>query len=143
MQILEDRVPLRSGEVIDRRNRALAVIGGKCAPRGKQGCRKVGDRAANRLRQVAPRSDILLALEQIYAKHQASDAIVLVGQRYALGVFHRLVDITINQKRQESTVEQFGIVWIALERRPIIGGRRSGIALLAGVPRSKITARSA
>ena len=47
VQILEDRVPFRAGEVVDRGDRTLAVIRRKQAPRRKQGCRKIGDRSAD------------------------------------------------------------------------------------------------
>ena len=143
MEILEDRIPLWSGKMIDRSNRAFAVVDAKVAPGGKQSCRKIRNRPPDRLRQVPPRGHILLALERIHTKHQAGDAITLVSLSYAFGELDRFVDITIDQGRQEGSIEQFAVARIALECGSVVGGSGSRIALLAGVARGKITTRSA
>ena len=141
MQVLEDRVPVRSGEVVDCRDCALAVVGAIHAPGREQRCGQIGDRSADRLREVAARSRILLVLERAHAEHQPRDAIVLVDLGHAIGEFDRLVDVAVDQEGQEGAVEQLAIVRIALERRAVIGGRGRGIALLAGMTRGEITAR--
>ena len=84
----------------------------------------------------------MLALEFMHAEYQPGDAIVLVGLHNALGEFHRFVDFAVNQERQEGAIEQFAIVRVALERRPVIGGGSGGVALLTGVAGGEITARS-
>jgi hypothetical protein len=60
---------------------------------------------------------------------QAGNAVILVGLRHAFGKLHRLIDITINQECEENAVKQFTVVWITLERGPVIGGGGSGVAL--------------
>ena len=141
MQLLEDRVPVRPGEPVDRRHRALAVAGAIHAPGREQRRGQIGDRPADRLRQIAARGGILLALERLHADHQPGDAIVLVGLHDAFGIFHRFVDIAVDQQRQEGAVEQFAVFRVALERRAVIGGGRGGIALLAGMAGGQIAAR--
>src|SRR5262245_46921631 len=136
MEIFENRIPLRSREVVDRRDRALAVIGAKAAPSGKQRWRQIGNRSADRLSEVAPRRRILLALERIHSKHQAGDAIVFVGLRHTLGKFHSLIDIPVDQECEKDAVKQFTIVRITLQCRPVIGGGSSGVALLTSMARS-------
>ncbi len=102
---------------------------------------QIGDRAADRLRQVAARRGILLVLERVHAEHQPGDAVVLVGLHDALGKFHRFVDVAVDQQRQEGAVEQFAVFRIAPERGAVIGGGRGGVALLAGMAGGEITAR--
>ncbi len=85
----------------------------------------------------------MLALERIHAKHQPRHPVVFVDLSHALGEFHRLVDVAINQKRQESAIEQLAIVRVALECGAIISGGRSRIALLTRVTRGKIAAGGA
>ena len=142
MQVLEDRVPVRAGKLVDRRHGALGVAGAIHGPGREQRRGQIGDRPADRLRQVAARGGILLALERLHADHQPGDAIVLVGLHDALGKFHRFVDIAVDQQRQEGAVEQLAVFRVALERRAVIGGGRRRVALLAGVAGGEITARS-
>ena len=138
MQFLEDRVPIRPGQPVDRRDRALAVAGPVHRPGRKQRRRQIGDRTADRLGQIAARGGILLMLERVHAEHQLGDAIALVGLRNALGIFHGTFDIAIYQQRQEGTVEQIAVLRVALERGAVKGGGRAGIALLAGVAGGEI-----
>ena len=140
VQFLEDRIPFGAGKVIDCRDCALAVIRATRAPGRKQGCGQIGNRPADRLRQVAARSGVLLALERTYAEDQLGNTIILVGLRHAFGEFYSLVNVAIDQKRQKGAVEQLAIVRVALECRPIIGGCGGGIALLASVTRGQVTA---
>ena len=90
MQVLEDRVPVRPGELVDRRHRGLGVAGAIQRPGREQRRGQIGDRAAHRLRQSAARGAVLLVLERVHAEHQLGDAVALVGLRDAFGEFHRL-----------------------------------------------------
>src|SRR5262249_60703778 len=143
MEIFENRIPLRSREMVDRSDSLLGVLCAKAAACGKQRCRQIGNRSTDRLSKVAPRRRILLALERVDSKEQAGDAIILVGLRHALGKFHGLIDISVDQECEEDAVKQFAIVRITLECRPVIGGGSSGVALLTGMARSQVASRGA
>ena len=93
------------------------------------------------MRKFAARRGVLLALEAADTENQPRDAVVLVGLNYAFGKFHRLVNFAIHEERQEGAVEQFAVVRITLESRPVIGSRGPGVALLAGVTGGEVTAR--
>ncbi len=110
-------------------------------PGREQRRRQIGDRAADRLRQIAARGGILLLLERAHAEHQPRDAIVLVGLHDALGIFHGFVDIAVDQQRQEGAVEQLAVLRIVPERGAVIGGGRGRVALLAGMAGGEIAAR--
>ena len=47
MQFLENCVPVRPGEMIDRRDSSLGVVGAVSAPGHQQGCGEIGDRSTN------------------------------------------------------------------------------------------------
>ena len=141
VQVLEDRVPFGTGQPVDRRHRGLGVTGAIQRPGREQRRGQIGDRAANRLRQSTARDAVLLVLERAHAKHQFGDAIALVGLRDAFGVFHRFVDVAVDQERQESAVEQLAVLRIVPQRRPVKGGGGAGVALLAGMTGGEITAR--
>jgi hypothetical protein len=66
----------------------------------------------------------LFSLELLHADHQLGDLVGLVDQRDALGIFRRFVDFAADQQRQEGAAEQFGIIGVALERRPVIAPPR-------------------
>ena len=140
MQVLEDRVPLRPGQLVDRRHGALAVVRSVHAPGGEQRRRQIGNRPPDRGADIAAGDGILLLLEGAHAEHQPGDAVGLVGLAFAFGKFHRLIDIAVDQQRQEGAVEQVVIFRVALERLAVIGGGRGRIALLAGMAGRQITA---
>ena len=142
MQFLENRVPVRPGKMIDSRNCALGVVGTVCAPRRQQGRGEIRDRPANRLRELAARDGVLLALEVADAENQPRHAVVLVGLHDAFREFHGLIDVPIHKERQEGAVEQLAVVRITFESRPVIGRRGAGVALLASVTGREVTARS-
>ncbi len=141
VQVLEYRVPIGTRQAIDRRHRGLGVAGAIERP-GREQCRgQIGDRAADRLRQVAARGTVLLMLDRVHAEHQFGDAVALVGLRDALGVFHRFIDVAVDQKREESAVEQVAVIAVVLERLTVERGGCRRVALLAGVAGGEITAR--
>ena len=82
-----------------------------------------------------------MCLSALHAEHQPRDAIVLVGLNDALGEFDGLVDVAVDQERQEGAVEQFAVVRVAFERRPVIGRGGAGVALLAGMTGGEVAAR--
>ena len=65
----------------------------------------------------------------------------LLALRDALGVFDRLVDVAVDQQRQERAVEQVAVPRITVERGAIIGGGGGRVALLPGMAGGEITAR--
>ena len=142
VQFLENRVPVGPGEVIDRRDGALGIVGAVCAPASKQSGSEIGDRSADRLCEILARGGVLLALETAYAKHQPGNAVTFVDLYNALGEFHRFIDFSIDKERQEGAIEQLAIVRVALESRTVVGGGGPGVALLASVTRGEVTSRS-
>ena len=140
MQVFEDRVPIRPGELVDRRHGILGAAGRIKAPARQQRRRQIGDRPAHRLRQFAARGGILLVLERAHADHELGDAVVLVGLRDAFGIFDGFIDVAVDQKRQEGAVEQLAVFRVALERVAVEGGGGGGIALLAGMAGGEIAA---
>ncbi len=141
MQVLEDRVPVRACELVDRSDRAFGVAAAIHRPCAQQSRGQVGDRPADRLDEVRPRRRILLLLERAHADNQPRNTIVLVVLQDAFGVTHRFVDVAIDEERQERAVEQRGVLWIEPQRRAVIGGRRARFTLLAGMTRREVTAR--
>ena len=140
MQVLEDRVPIRPGELVDRRHRFLGAAARIKAPARQQRGRQIGDRPAHRLRQLAAGRGVLLVLERAHAKHELGDAVVLVGLRDALGKLDGFIDVAVDQERQERAVEQLAVFRVALERVAVEGGGGGGIALLAGVAGGEVAA---
>ena len=91
--------------------------------------------------KFAARDGVLLAFEAADTENQPRNTVVLVGLHDALCEFHGFVDFAIHKKRQEGAIEQFAVVRIALESRPVIGSRGAGVALLTSVTGGKVTAR--
>ena len=141
MQILEDAVPVRAGQLIDGRNRAFTVAAAIHGPGRQQRRGQISDRSANRSRQILAGLRILLELDAVDAEHQLGDAIVLVGRGNTLGIFHGFRNIAADDERQEGAVEQFAVLRISAERRPVIGRFDCRIALPAGMAGGQITAR--
>ena len=140
MQILEDRVPVRARQLVDRIDRDLGFARADLRPGRQQRGGQIGDRAAHRLGQFAARGRILLLLERPHAEHEPRDAIVLVDLQDALGEPGRFVDLAIGQNREEGAVEHFAVARIAAQRGAIIGRGRRCVALDAGMPGGQITA---
>jgi len=99
MQLLEDGVPIRAGELVDGVGRLLRLGRVRHRP-GRQQCRgEVGDRPADRLGELAARDPILLLLERAHPKDQPRDTIVLVDLQNALGEPDPLINLAIGQHR--------------------------------------------
>ena len=141
MQILEDGVPIRAGELVDGVDRMLRLVRVRHRPGRQQRRRQVGDRPADRLGELAARGRILLLLDRTHPEDEPRDAIVLVDLQNALGEPDRLVDLAIGQHRQEGAVEQLVVAGIAAQRGAVIGRGRGGVALTTGVPGGEIAAR--
>ena len=141
MQVLEDRVPLRTGEAIDPLDRAALVLRAKLGPGRDQRRGQVRDRTAHRLRDVLARRLILLRLERAHAEHEPGDAMGLVELDDALGELDGVLHLAVDQDGEEGTLEQQRILRIGAQRRAVIGGGRHGVALDAGVARRQIVAR--
>ena len=139
------RVPVRTGEPVDRRDRALGVAGAVHGPGREQRRGQIGDRPADRLRQIAgARRRYCLCLSACTPMHQARQrgrSCRPAATRSAY--FDRLVDIAVDRERQEGAVEQLAVLRIVAQRRPVIGGRGGCIALLAGMAGGEIAAATA
>ena len=141
MQVLEDGVPVRPGEPVERVDAPRACRRRRHRPRP---CSSVAVRSV-----TGPRTDcakfcrasgILLLLERAHAEHQPRDAIVAVDLHQPVGQPAGLVDFAVGQNREEGAAEQFGIARIGLQHVEVIGGRGGGIALDAGMPGGQIAA---
>ena len=73
MQVLEDRVPIRAGEVIEGIDRAARIAGAGQRPCRQQRRRQIGYRAAHRLRETLAGERVLLLLERPHADDQPRD----------------------------------------------------------------------
>ena len=102
---------------------------------------QIGDRAAHRLRDVLARRLILLLLQRAHAEHEPRDAMGLVELDDALGELDRLVDLAVDQDREERALEQHRILRVGAQRRAVIGRGRARIALGAGMARRQIVPR--
>src|SRR5262249_25472519 len=140
MQLLEDRIPIRAGELVDGVGRLLR-FGRVChRPGRQQRCGKIGDRSANGLGELPARSRVLLLLDRPHSKDEPRDAIVLVDLQNALGELDPLLNLSIGKYRQEGAAEEFVVAGIAAQRGTVIGRRRGGVALAAGVASGELAA---
>ena len=142
VQILEDGVPIGTGQPVDaspprpwhRRRRTCAQADSSVAVRSVIGPRIDCAR-------LLARGAILLLLERTDAEHQPATRSVLSACEMRSA---SLTDSSISpsaEQRQESAVEQIGVIRIVLERIEVIGGRGAGVALCAGMAGGEITAR--
>ncbi len=138
VQILEDGIPVGAGELVDLVGRGLRLAGARLRPCREQRRRKVGDRAADRLRELAPRGRILLLLDRAHAQHQPSDAVGLVDLQDALGELDRLVNLAVGEHCEEGTAEQFVVARVDAQRGAIVGGGGRGVLLPAGMAGSEV-----
>ena len=142
MQILEDGVPIRTGEPVEGVDRGVRVAGAGERPGRQQRRRQIGDRAAHRLGEILPRQRVLLLLEGSHADHQPRDAIVAVDLDHTVGKPAGFVDIAFGQDREKGAAEQVGVARIGLQHVEVIGSRGGRVALGAGMPGGQIAAGS-
>ncbi len=140
MEILEDRVPIRSGQLVHGVDGGFAIAFAVQRPSGQQCCRQVRHRAAHRLREVSPGGAVVLLLQFSDPDHQTRDAVGVVDREQPLAELARLVDIAIGEHGEESAAEQIGIFRIELQHVEVIGRGGPGIALGAGMARRQVTA---
>ena len=141
VQILEDGVPVRSGQPIDGLDRRLDLVGAVEGPGRKQGRRQIRDRPAHRLRQMLARGRILLLLDGADAEHQPRDAVAVVDLHDAVGELHRVLDLAVREHGQEGALQQFRVLRIGFQRGAIIGRGGPGIAFRPRLARGEIIAR--
>ena len=140
MQILEDRVPVRSGKLVDGVSRGLHLGRARHRPCRQQGRGKVGDRAADRLGEFATRNRILFLLDRAHPEHEPRDPIGLVDLQNAFGELDRLLDLAVGQHRQEGAAEKLIVARVTAERGAIVGSCGGGIPFSAGMPGGEIAA---
>ena len=141
MQVLEDRIPFRTGQLVDVGDRRLGVAGAVAGPARQQRRDQIGDRSANRLVDVELGGGVFLLLQIAHADHEAGDAIGFVDRQNAVGELDGLVDIAIRERGDEGAIQQFVVLRIGAKRRAIEGRRRTGVALHAGMTGGQIAAR--
>ena len=100
VQILEDRVPVRSGKLVDGVSRGLDLGRARHRPCRQQGRGKVGDRAADRLGEFATRNGILFLLDRAHPEHEPRDPVGLVDLQNAFGELDRFLDLAVRQHRR-------------------------------------------
>ena len=138
--VLEDGVPVRSSQLVERFDRGVRVARARESPCRKQRRRQIGHRAAHRLREVLPRHRVLLLLERPHADHQPRDAVSAIELDEPVGEPCGFVDVAFAEHGEESAAEQIGVARIGLEHVEVIGGRGGGVALDSGMPRGQVTA---
>ena len=140
VEILEDRIPFRAGQLVDTGDRRLGIARAVARPARQQRRHQVGDRPADRLVDVELRGRIFLLLEVAHADHQPRDAVRLVHRQDAIGKLDRFIDVAIGQRGDEGAVQQFVVLRIGAQRGAIECRGGSGVALDAGVARGQIAA---
>ena len=141
VQVLEDRVPFRTGELVDIGDSPLDLAGAIVGPARQQRRHQIGDGAANGLIDVFPGGGVLLQFEIMNADHQAGDAIGFVDHEDAVGELHGRIDVALRQRRNERTIKKLVVFRVGPQRRAIERRRGPGVAFHAGMARSKIAAR--
>ena len=140
MQVLEQRIPFRTGQLVDVGDGRLGVAGAVTGPARQQRRDQIGDRSAYRLVDVGLRGGVFLLLQIAHADHEPGDAIGFVDRQNAVGELDGFVDIAVRERGDERTIEQFVVLRIGAKRRAIERRRRSGVALHAGMPGGQIAA---
>ena len=140
MQVLEQRVPVRALQLVDRLDRGLGLARAMARPGGEEGCCEISDRPAHRLREVLLRRLIFLLLERLHADDQAGDPVVAVNRGDLLGKPRRFLDVAFRQHREEGALQEFVVLRIVTQRCAIVGRGGPGIPLRAGVARGEIAA---
>ena len=140
MQILEDRIPFRTGQLVDAGDRAFGVTGAVGRPGRQQRRHQIGDRAADGLVDVELGGGIFFLLQAVHADHEPRDAVRLVVRQDPLGELDGLVDVAIRDRRDEGAVQELVVLGIgaqggAIELR---SGRR--ITFHARMARGEIAA---
>ena len=140
VEILEDRIPFRAGQLVDTCNRRLGIARAVARPTRQQRRHQVGNRPADRLVDVELRGGIFLLLEVTHADDQPRNAVRLVHRQDAIGKLDRFIDVAIGQRRDKGAVQEFVVLGIGAQRRAIECRGGSGVALDAGVARGQIAA---
>ena len=138
VQVLEDRVPIRAGEVVEGIDRAARIAGAGQRPCRQQRRRQIGYRAAHRLRETLAGERVLLLLERPHADDQPRDAVGAVDLDQPVGKLAGFLDITVGEDGEEGAAEEVGIARIGLEHVEVIGGRSRRVALGASMPRGQV-----
>ena len=141
VEILEDRIPFRAGQLVDIGDRRLGIARAVARPARQQRRHQVGDRSADRLVDVDLRGRIFLQLEVAHADDQPRDAVRLVHRQDAIGKLDRFIDVAIGKRGDEGAIQQLIVLRIGAQRGAIEGRGGSGVALDAGMPRGEIAAR--
>ena len=140
MQILEQRVPIGAGQFVEALDRALGVVGADLGPGDQHRRGQVGDGASDRLRDMRVGGGILFQLDGAHTGDKAGDTVGLVDEQNALGEAPRFLDVAFGENRDESAIEQFGILRIGAQCRAVIGGGGCGVALRRSVAGGEIIA---
>jgi hypothetical protein len=112
---------------------AIAAFGSLapyCAPGRQQRGGQVGDRAANRLRDIGARGLPLLVLDGADAEHQPGVTVVLVDLDDAFCEPERLLHVALGEGGAERALQQVGVLRIGAQRGPQISRCRGRVALL-------------
>ena len=141
MHVLENRIPIRSGEPVESVDRGVRIAGARIRPRAEQRGGEIRDRTANRLSKILPRKRILLLLERAHPEHEPRDPVITIDLHHAIGQTAGLVDFALGEHRQERAAEQFRIARIRLQHVEIISCRGRRVALGTGMPGGQIAAR--
>ena len=141
MQVLEDRIPVRTGQLVDAGHRALGVAGAIGSP-SRQQCRdEIGDGATHGLIDVELGRGIFLLFERLHADHKPRNAVRLVGGEDLLSQLDRLIDVALGDGGDEGAVQKLVVLRIGAQRGAIELGGGSRIALDAGMAGGQIAAR--
>ncbi len=98
MQVLEERVPFGTGQLVDVGDRRLGVAGAVTCPARQQSRHQIRDRSANRLIDVQLRGGIFLQFQVMHAEDQPGDAVGFVDSQDPLGELDGLVNIAISDR---------------------------------------------
>ncbi|MGY3108927.1 hypothetical protein ACVWW7_005554 [Bradyrhizobium sp. LM6.9] len=140
VEVLEQRIPFRTGQLVDGRDTALGIARTIGGPARQQRGDEIGDRTADRLVDVGLRGRVLLELEIVHADDEARDAVGLVDGEDALGELDGFVDVTVGDRRDEGAVEQLVVLRVGAQSGAVERGGGGSVALDAGVAGGEIAA---
>ena len=141
MEVLEERVPFRTSQLVDIGDRSLGIAGAVAGPARQQRCDEVGDRSADRLVDVQLRGRIFLRLQVAHADDEAGDTVGFVQGQDAVGELDRLIDVAVGERGDEGAIQKLVVLRIGAKRRTIKCRGGSRVPLNAGMARRQIAAR--
>jgi len=112
MQVLEDRIPFRTGQLVDVGDGRFGVAGAVTGPARQQRGDQIRDRPAYGLIDVGLRACVFPQLQIAHADDEPGDAIGLVNREDAVGEFYGVIYVAVGKRGNEGAIQQLIILRI-------------------------------